>query len=255
MNLCGIFDSHAHYDDERFDEDREALLARLPQSGVAGVINCGTTLATSRTSIALAERFDYIYAAIGIHPEEAADATEADYDALLPLYSHPKVVAVGEIGLDYYWDIPKNVQLESFERQLILANALGKPVIIHDREAHADTLSLLKKHRPRGVMHCYSGSVETMEELLQLGFYIGLGGAVTFKNAKKPLSVAAAVPQDRLLLETDCPYMAPVPFRGKRNDSSLIAYVAATIADVRGEDAQALIDQCRENTALLFGIG
>ena len=255
MNLCGIFDSHAHYDDERFDEDREALLARLPQNGVAGVINCGTTLATSRTSIALAERFDYIYAAIGIHPEEAADATEADYDALLELYSHPKVVAVGEIGLDYYWDIPKNVQLESFERQLILANALGKPVIIHDREAHADTLSLLKKHRPRGVMHCYSGSVETMEELLQLGFYIGLGGAVTFKNAKKPLSVAAAVPQDRLLLETDCPYMAPVPFRGKRNDSSLIAYVAATIADVRGEDAQALIDQCRENTALLFGIG
>lgn len=255
MNLCGIFDSHAHYDDERFDEDREALLARLPQSGVAGVINCGTTLATSRTSIALAERFDYIYAAIGIHPEEAADATEADYDALLPLYSHPKVVAVGEIGLDYYWDIPKNVQLESFERQLILANALGKPVIIHDREAHADTLSLLKKYRPRGVMHCYSGSVETMEELLQLGFYIGLGGAVTFKNAKKPLSVAAAVPQDRLLLETDCPYMAPVPFRGKRNDSSLIAYVAATIAAVRGEDAQTLIDRCRENTALLFGIG
>ena len=255
MSLCGIFDSHAHYDDERFDEDREALLARLPENGVAGVINCGTTLATSRTSIALAERFDYIYAAIGIHPEEAADATEADYDALLPLYSHPKVVAVGEIGLDYYWDIPKEVQLESFERQLILANKLGKPVIIHDREAHADTLALLKKHRPRGVMHCYSGSVETMEELLELGLYIGLGGAVTFKNAKKPLAVAAAVPQDRLLLETDCPYMAPVPFRGKRNDSSLIAYVATTIADVRGEDAQTLIDRCRENTALLFGIG
>ena len=255
MSLCGIFDSHAHYDDERFDEDREALLVHLPQNGVAGVINCGTTLATSRTSIALAERFDYIYAAIGIHPEEAADATEADYDALLPLYSHPKVVAVGEIGLDYYWDIPKKVQLESFERQLILANKLGKPVIIHDREAHADTLALLKKHRPRGVMHCYSGSVETMEELLELGLYIGLGGAVTFKNAKKPLAVAAAVPQDRLLLETDCPYMAPVPFRGKRNDSSLIAFVAQTIADVRGEDAQTLIDRCRENTALLFGIG
>ena len=171
----------------------------------------------------------------------------------MELYCDPKVVAVGEIGLDYYWyTVPKDVQIKAFERQLVLANELDLPVIVHDREAHADTMMLLQKHRPRGVLHCFSGSVETMQEAVKLGFYIGLGGAVTFKNAKKPLAVAAAVPLDRLLLETDCPYMAPVPFRGKRNDSSLIAYVAETIAAVRGMEPQVLIDQCRENADRLF---
>jgi TatD DNase family protein len=171
------------------------------------------------------------------------------------LYDDPKVIAVGEIGLDYYWDtVPKDVQLAVFERQLILANELDLPVIIHDREAHGDTLALLQKHRPKGVLHCFSGSVEMMEEAVKLGLYIGLGGAVTFKNAKKPLAVAAAVPADRLLLETDCPYMAPVPFRGKRNDSSLIAYVAQVIAQLRNADAQALVDRCRENANRIFGL-
>lgn len=251
--MQGIFDTHAHYDDERFDEDRDALLQALPQKGVCRVINCGVTLDSSRTTLALAHKYDYIYAAIGIHPEDCGDATESDYEALIELYSDPKVVAVGEIGLDYYWDTaPKDVQIQAFERQLILANELDLPVIVHDREAHADTMMLLQKHRPRGVLHCFSGSVETMQEAVKLGFYIGLGGAVTFKNAKKPLAVAAAVPLDRLLLETDCPYMAPVPFRGKRNDSSLIAYVAETIAAVRGMEPQVLIDQCRENAKRLF---
>ena len=251
--MQGIFDTHAHYDDERFDEDRDTLLQALPQKGVCRVINCGVTLASSRTTLALSHKYDYIYAAIGIHPEDCGYAAESDYDALMELYCDPKVVAVGEIGLDYYWDtVPKDVQIKAFERQLVLANELDLPVIVHDREAHADTMMLLQKHRPRGVLHCFSGSVETMQEAVKLGFYIGLGGAVTFKNAKKPLAVAAAVPLDRLLLETDCPYMAPVPFRGKRNDSSLIAYVAETIAAVRGMEPQVLIDQCRENADRLF---
>ena len=251
----GIFDTHAHYDDARFDEDRDTLLCSLPQKGVARVINCGVDLASSKTTLALAHKYDYVYAAIGFHPEDCGDATDADFEALLPLYGDPKVVAVGEIGLDYYWDtVPKETQKAVFERQLILANELHKPVIVHDREAHADTLALLKKHRPQGVLHCFSGSVESMREAVDLGLYIGLGGAVTFKNAKKPLAVAAAAPADRLLLETDCPYMAPVPFRGKRNDSSLIAYVAEVIASVRGVDVQQLIDQCRENANRLFGI-
>jgi len=253
MNLHGIFDTHAHYDDARFDEDRDALLRALPEKGVARVINCGVDLASSKTTLALAHNYDYIYAAVGFHPEDCGDATDKDFEALLPLYSDPKVVAVGEIGLDYYWDtVPKEQQKAVFERQLILANQLDLPVIIHDREAHADTMELLRKHRPKGVLHCFSGSVETMEEAVRLGLYIGLGGAVTFKNAKKPLAVAAAVPADRLLLETDCPYMAPVPFRGKRNDSSLIAYVAQVIAGIRGEAPQALIDRCRENAEHLF---
>ncbi len=251
--MTGIFDPRAHDDDERFDEDRDTLWQALPQKGVCRVINCGVALASSRTTLALSHKYDYIYAAIGIHPEDCGDAAESDYDALMELYSDPKVVAVGEIGLDYYWDtVPKDVQIKAFERQLMLANELDLPVIVHDREAHADTMMLLQKHRPRGVLHCVSGSVETMQEAVKLGFYIGLGGAVTFKNAKKPLAVAAAVPLDRLLLETDCPYMAPVPFRGKRNDSSLIAYVAETIAAVRGMEPQVLIDQCRENADRLF---
>ena len=253
MSISGIFDTHAHYDDERFNEDREALLTLLPQKGVCGVINCGTTVPTSRFSVKLAEQHDYIYAAVGIHPEEANGIIDADFDALLPLYQHPKVVAVGEIGLDYYWDsVPKDTQLEVFARQLDLANQLHLPVIIHDREAHEDTLRLLKEFRPRGVMHCFSGSAESAKEILKLGMYIGLGGAATFKNARKPLEVAAMCPADRLLLETDCPYMAPVPHRGKRNDSSLIVHVAERLAEVRGEEAQGLVDRCRENGERLF---
>lgn len=255
MSLTGIFDTHAHYDDARFDDDRDALLGSLEEKGVTRVINCGVDQKTSRTTLDLAHRYDFVYAAVGFHPEDCADVTDEDFAAMRALYDDPKVVAVGEIGLDYYWDtVPKDVQLDVFERQLILANELDLPVIVHDREAHADTLALLKKHRPKGVLHCFSGSVEMMEEAVKIGLYIGLGGAVTFKNAKKPLAVAAAVPSDRLLLETDCPYMAPVPFRGKRNDSSLIAYVAERIAEVRDEDPQALVDRCRENANQLFGI-
>lgn len=253
MTYQNIFDTHSHYDDEKFDADREELLSSLNESGVCGVIDCGCDKNSSLKAIELSEKYGFVFAAIGIHPHEAAEAGEGDLEELKALCSKEKVVAVGEIGLDYHYDFsPRDVQLELFEKQLILANELDLPVIVHDREAHEDTLNLLKKHRPKGVVHCFSGSAESAKEVLRLGMYIGLGGAVTFKNAKKPLEVAAVVPKDRLLLETDCPYMAPVPLRGSRCDSSMIAYTAEKLAEVLSCDAQTLIDRCRENAKALF---
>ena len=257
MPYANIFDSHAHYDDPAFDADRESLLAALPERGVCRVVDCGADLASSRRAIALAEKYPYFLAAAGVHPEEIAHLPP-DWEARLgALLSQPKVVAVGEIGLDYHFaeNPPREVQRAVFEKQIALANARGLPVIVHDRDAHGDTLALLKKWRPAGVVHCFSGSVETMREILKLGMYIGLGGAVTFKNARVPVAVAKAVPAGRLLLETDCPYMSPVPFRGKRNDSSLIAYTAEKIAQLRGVDTQALIDRARRNAETLFRCG
>lgn len=255
MTYRNIFDTHSHYDDEKFSADRGEVLFRLHENGVCGVIDCGCDKASSLEAIKLSEKFGFVYAAIGVHPHEAQEATQTDLEELKSLYAKEKVVAVGEIGLDYHYDFsPRSIQLEFFEKQLILANELSLPVIVHDREAHEDTLNLLKKHRPRGVVHCFSGSAETAKQVLRLGMYIGLGGAVTFKNAKKPLEVAAVVPEDRLLLETDCPYMAPVPLRGSRCDSSMIAYTAEKIAQVRSCDTQTLIDKCRENAKELFKI-
>ena len=251
--LSGIFDTHAHYTDERFDEDRDALLSSLPGKGVSGAINCGTDLPSSLACRALAEQYSHLYFAAGVHPEDCGDVPETDLEEIRALLAHEKCVAVGEIGLDFYWPEPgRETQLVFFERQLIIANEAGLPVIIHDREAHGPTMELLRKYRPEGVLHCFSGSVETMREAIDLGLYIGLGGAVTFKNARKAVEVAKAVPEDRLLLETDCPYMAPTPFRGKRNDSTLIAYSAEFIASLRKTDAQALVDRCRENALRLF---
>lgn len=255
MSYQNIFDTHSHYDDEKFDEDRERVLLSLGENGVCGVIDCGCDKASSLEAIRLSEKFDFVFAAIGIHPHEAENAKKSDLEELKALYSKEKVVAVGEIGLDYHYDFsPREVQLEFFEKQIILANELSLPIIVHDREAHEDTLNLLKKHKPKGVVHCFSGSAETAKEILKLGMYIGLGGAVTFKNAKKPLEVAAIVPENRLLLETDCPYMAPVPLRGTRCDSTMIAYTAERLAEVRGADTQKLIDKCRENAKELFGV-
>jgi TatD DNase family protein len=257
MTYCNIFDSHAHYDDPAFDADREELLARiLPEAGVRTVVNCGADLLSSEASIALAARFGYFYAAVGIHPECVKDAPEDFAQRLAVLIGKSKVVAVGEIGLDYHFEenAPREVQIAAFERQVELANAHGLPVIIHDREAHGDTLEVLKRLKPAGVVHCFSGSVEMAREVLKLGMYIGLGGAVTFKNAKTPVEVAKMVPADRLLMETDCPYMTPVPFRGTRNDSSRIAYSAEKIAEFRGEEVQALLDQTRRNAEALFRI-
>lgn len=250
-----IFDTHAHYDDEKFDEDRDELLLSLPSLGVINVINCGCDLASSRKSIDFSEKYEYFYSALGIHPSNINENSYSELAEIKSLYSHVKCVAVGEIGLEYHYDfVPKALQLDFFEKQLALANELDLPVIVHDREAHEDTMNLLKKYKPRGVVHCFSGSAEMAKEVLKLGMYIGLGGAVTFKNARKPLEVAEIVPDDRLLLETDCPYMTPVPFRGKRNSSDLISYTAEKIAEVRNTDVQNLIDTTTQNARLLFGI-
>ncbi len=253
MMYSGIFDTHAHYDDEKFDDDRAQVLSSLKDGGVCGVIDCGCDLSSSLKAIELSEKYDFVYAAVGIHPHETAEAGANDFDEIKKLFSKEKVVAVGEIGLDYHYDFsPREVQLTFFERQIILSKELDLPIIVHDREAHEDTMNLLKKYKPKGVVHCFSGSAEMAKEVLKLGMYIGLGGAVTFKNARKPLEVAAIIPDDRLLLETDCPYMAPVPFRGSRCDSTMIAYTAQKLAEERGCEVQSLIDKCRVNAKELF---
>lgn len=252
--MRGIFDSHAHYDAEAFDGDREELLDALPSGGVEGVICAADSLASARRCIALAERYPYIRAAAGIHPENAGAAREEEEEELRLLCRRPQVVAVGEIGLDYHYEdaCPRETQKHWMERQLALAVELDLPVIVHDREAHEDTLRLLADKRPAGVVHCFSGSVEMMREVVRLGMYVGLGGVVTFKNARRPVEVAAAVPEDRLLLETDAPYMAPVPFRGKRCDSTMIAYTAARIAEIRGVSVEELLAATAANARRLF---
>jgi len=249
-----IFDSHAHYDAEAFDADRDEVLRAMSAAGVGGIVNCGTTVKSSEFSLVLTEQYPFVWAAAGIHPEDATGVTEADIQAIGEYYSHPKCVAIGEIGLDYHWlDLcEKETQLKWFERQLWLAKELDAPVIVHDREAHEDTFRLLKKYRPRGVLHCYSGSAEMLREVAALDMYIGLGGAVTFKNAVKPVAVAKAVPIDRLLLETDAPYMAPEPFRGKRCDSRHIRYTAEKIAAMRKIEAEELLRMTGENVKRLF---
>lgn len=253
--MKNIFDSHAHYNDEQFDIDCDSLLASLPEAGIVGVINCGTDVTSSLASLAMAEKYPFVYAACGYHPESALEFTDDKLSEIEKMLSHSKCVAVGEIGLEYHYDfVPKDVQKYVFEKHLELAVKHDMPVIVHDREAHADTMELLKKYKPKGVLHCYSGSAEMAKEVLNLGMYIGLGGAVTFKNAVKPVEVAEMLPPDRLLLETDCPYMAPVPKRGKRNNSAYIEYVAEKIAEIKNMSAQEILDITTENTRRLFGI-
>lgn len=253
--MKNIFDSHAHYDDESFDNDREQVLNSLFNGSVCGIINCGVDIKTSILSLELAKKYDGIYAACGIHPQEASDAKDDCFDKLYELLKEPKVVAVGEIGLDYHYDFsPRDIQIKVLEKQLQIANELDMPVIIHDRESHEDILNLLKQYKPKGVVHCFSGSVEMANEILKLGMYIGLGGAVTFKNAKKPVQVAQVIPIDRLLLETDAPYMTPVPFRGTRCTSDLISFTAEKIAQIREITADELLAQTIINTKSLFNI-
>lgn len=254
--LQNIFDTHSHYDDEAFDEDRDELLTKvLPEGGVVRVVDCAVDLLTSVKVLDIAHQYDMVYAALGYHPEQAADERKGDLDVIAELLEkEEKAVAVGEIGLDYHWEdnAPRDTQVDLFSRQLALSKDLGLPVIIHDRDAHGDTMECLQKYRPSGVLHCFSGSVEMMREATKLGIYIGLGGVVTFKNARKAVEVAAEVPIEYLVLETDAPYMSPVPFRGKRNNSTYITYVAEKIAEIRGMDAQELIDICNENGKRLF---
>lgn len=253
--VSGIFDSHAHYDDERFRDDLPDVLSHLTQNGVCAVLNVGCDEQSSLSTVSLAKQIPWFYAAVGIHPHAADELSEHWMDTLMPLFSEEKVVALGEIGLDYHWDTPdRESQRALFEAQLQLAQQVNLPVIIHSRDACADTMELLHKYNPRGVVHCFSGSAETAKEVVNMGMYVGFTGVVTFPNARKTLEAVRAVPMERLLLETDCPYMAPVPFRGKRTTSDMIQYTAQAIAEQKGLSAQEVIDIARENTCRLFGI-
>ena len=253
-----LFDTHAHYDDERFDTDREELLASLPGKDVDLVINAGSDMPSSRTSVALAEKYPYIYAAVGVHPHEAKSLTEADCDELLELAKHPKVVAIGEIGLDYHYDLsPRDIQREAFARQIELAKTAGLPFVVHEREACKDCLDILKAQgvgERAGVMHCFSGSRETAKILLDMGMYISVGGPVTFKNNVKTVDMVEYVPLDRLFIETDSPYLTPVPHRGKRNDSSYVYHVAAKIAEIKGISVEEAAAATKANAIKFFKI-
>ena len=251
-----IFDAHAHYDDSKFSEDRNEVLKAIEENGVCGVVNASVDIPTSYTILEYARMHPIIYGAVGIHPENIENLPEDYLDTLAKLYTeNKKIVAVGEIGLDYYWDIPKEPQQKIFAQQLSLVNDLDAPVVIHDREAHGDTLMFLKKYRPKNaLLHCYSGSAEFLKEILRLDCMISLGGTVTFKNARHSVEVAEAVPLDRLLLETDAPYLAPVPFRGKRNQSDYIVYAAKKIAEIRKMSAQEILDITCENAKRFYRI-
>jgi len=234
-----IFETHAHYDDEQFESGREALLASLPDCGIKRVVNVGASIVSTRNSIELAEKYDYIYAAVGVHPSEIAELNEERFAWLRELTKLDKVVAVGEIGLDYYWDKEPDVQERQrywFKRQMELAREAKLPIIVHSRDAAADTMQVMKEAHAQdipGVIHCYSYSPEMALEFIKMGYYIGVGGVVTFKNAKKLKETVEQIPLERILLETDCPYMAPEPYRGKRNDSTKIPYIVAKIAELK----------------------
>ncbi len=249
-----FIDSHAHYNDHAFDEDREILLAGLPENGIETVINIGDSLRASRICLEMAEKYPFIYAAVGVHPENAAEIEGDAVSRLRVMAENEKAVAIGEIGLDYYYDdVPREVQKTAFRAQLRLAREMGKPVVIHDRDAHGDCLSILKEEGITcGVMHCFSGSVEFMREVVRQGLYVALGGVVTYKNAKNAVDVAREVPIERLLLETDCPYLSPVPCRGKRNSSHNLVYTAERIAEIRGETLEEIAAVTKENTKKLF---
>jgi TatD DNase family protein len=252
-----LFDTHAHMDDQAFEEDRLELLASLPGQGVGLVMNPGCSLASSRNADALSKQFDFLYAAVGSHPDAADEVDEAvleEYRKLCKL--NPKIKAIGEIGLDYHYeDIPREIQLKAFRAQMALAAELDLPVIVHEREAHADGMAVVDEFpMVKGVFHCYSGSAEMAAELVKRGWYIGFTGVLTFKNARKALEVAAAVPLDRLVLETDCPYMAPEPFRGKRNHPGYLYRMAQRLAELRGVSLEEIHRITTENGKRLYRI-
>ena len=253
-----IFDTHAHYDDEAFDEDRDEVLTSLRKRGVGTVVNVGASMEGSRRSVSLSEEYEFVYSAVGVHPDEVGELREEDMEWMREQLQKPKVVAVGEIGLDYYWDKEgHDLQKKWFLRQLKLAKELKKTVIIHSREAAADTMELLKANyhgEMPMVMHCYSYSQEMAREYRKMGLYLGIGGVLTFKNAKKLKETVLESPMEYLLLETDCPYLAPVPNRGKRNDSGMLKYVVQELAALKGITPEEVIRITEENARRFYGI-
>jgi len=230
-----LFDTHAHLDDIKFNDDREEVIQKIIDSGVGKLVNIGADIESSENSIALAEKYDFIYAAVGVHPHDAKSVTEETLKKLEKMAANKKVVAIGEIGLDYFYDnSPRELQKYWFAQQLKLAEKLKKPVIIHTRDAIADTLEILKNSTATGIIHCFSGSAEVAEQFLNMGFYISFAGPLTYKNARHSVEAAKIVPLDRLLIETDCPYLAPEGHRGKRNDSSLVGLVCDKMAQIKG---------------------
>ena len=252
-----FFDTHAHYDSSKFDSDRDAVLASLPENGVSLVVDPGDNTERSRRAVALAHQYPFLYAAVGWHPEEAEDWTADSLNEIRTLASDPRVVAIGEIGLDYYWDKTyTDLQKAMFRAQIELALELDLPVIVHDREAHGDCMEIIRDYPSlRGVFHCFSGSAEMAKELIKRGWYLGFDGPITYKNAVKALQVIRSVPMDRILLETDSPYLAPVPNRGKRNDSTNLQYIAAVVAREKGLDVETVAAQTMDNGKRLFRIG
>lgn len=249
------FESHAHYDDKRFREDREELLGELlPASGVSHVINIGCDVKSSEMSIRLAEKYDYIYAAVGVHPHELYDMSSQTIARLKKLSEHPKVVAIGEIGLDYYYDThPRELQRFWFRQQLRLAEEVNKPVIIHSRDASQETFDIIQSTNiRRGSIHCYSGSAQMAQDYVKMGFHIGVGGVVTFSNAKKLVETVEAIPIESILIETDCPYLAPNPNRGKRNDSTNLKYIVEKIAEIKNMTPEDVAKITEKNAKSVF---
>lgn len=250
-----IFDTHAHYDDEAFDDDRESLILSLKDRGVVGIVSCGCDIASTVANQNLSHSFDDFYFAAGFHPENLEDFSVEDLEKLEPFFADEKCVAVGEIGLDYHWmNSTKEKQRELFVAQIEIAKAKGLPVIVHDREAHGDTLDILKATKPSGVLHCFSGSVEMAREVIKLGMFLGFNGVATFKNARKIPEVIREIPLDRIVLETDCPYLSPEPHRGKRNDSSFIPFIAQRIGEILGISAQEVLDVTNKNARALYNL-
>ena len=248
------FDSHAHLDDPRFEQDFAEILARMHENGVTGMMNIGCDLPSSERSVELAGRFDWVWAAVGSHPDDADHVDTARIERYRALCKHPRVKAVGEIGLDYHYeDVPRDVQRQAFRMQMQLAREVDLPVVVHEREAHGDAMELLDDFPDvTGVFHCYSGSAEMARELVRRGWYVGFTGVVTFKNARRAVETVEALPLDRILIETDCPYMAPEPYRGRRNDPSYVPLVAARIAGIKGISPEEAGRITRENAARLF---
>ena len=251
-----LFDTHTHLDDEKFDTDRDELIESFKSQGLTLLVNIGANMKTSEASISLAEKYDFIYATVGVHPNDTGNMTDDDLERLKTLAHHEKVVAIGEIGLDYHYDEPESeIQKEWFRKQLVLAKELNLPYVVHDRDAHADVLEIIKEvNYTNGVMHCFSGSAEMAKEVTKMGMYVSIAGQVTFKNAPKVQAVATSVPLDKLLIETDSPYLTPEPFRGKRNNSAYVRYTAEKIAELRGMSFEEIAKITMENGKRFYNI-